>query len=76
MQEILKEVFEGDYAPKLGCHPMTAEEREVWDNAQKVLGGETIDKMVYAQSRSLAEAQYAYFREGFLLGARLMLELR
>ena len=76
MQEILKEIFEGDYEPKEGCHPMTAEEREVWDNAQKLLGGEMIDKMVYAQARSLAESQYAYFREGFRLGALLMLELR
>ena len=35
-----------------------------------------IDKMEYAQSRSLTETQYDYFREGFRLGALLMLELR
>ena len=39
MQEILKEIFEGDYTPVTGCRPMTVEEREVWDNAQKILGG-------------------------------------
>ena len=76
MQEILKEIFEGGYTPTTCCRPMTAEEREVWDNAQKVLGGEMIDKMEYAQSRSLTETQYDYFREGFRLGALLMLELR
>ena len=44
--------------------------------AQEVLGSEIIEKLQYAQLRSLVEEQYDYFREGFLLGARLMLELR
>ena len=76
MQDPLKEIFDHCYEGKVGSHPMTEKEREVWDRAQMILGGETIDKLVYAQSRSLAESQYDFFREGFLLGARLILELR
>ena len=76
MQDILREIFDNYYEGKVGGHPMTEKEREVWDRAQAVLGGETIDKLIYAQSRSLAESQYDFFREGFLLGAQLMLELR
>ena len=76
MQDPLKEIFDYCYEGKVGSHPMTEKEREVWDRAQMVLGGETIDKLIYAQSRSLAESQYDFFREGFLLGARLILELR
>ncbi|MBD5169900.1 MAG: hypothetical protein HDT20_07290 [Oscillibacter sp.] len=76
MPDILREIFDHCYEGKVGSHPMTATEREVWDRAQAVLGGDMIDKLVYAQSRSLAESQYDFFREGFLLGARLILELR
>ena len=75
MQDPLREIFE-IYEGRIGGHPMTREERAVWAKAQAVLGENMIDRMVYAQSRSLAEAEYDCFREGFLLGARLMLELR
>ena len=54
---------------------MTEEESAVWDKAQAILGAEMIDKMLYAQIRSLAEVQYDYFCAGFRLGAQLMLEL-
>lgn len=76
MQDPLRKVFEGKYDPHLGHQTMTCEETAVWDKAQAVLGGEMIDKMLYAQSRSLAETQYDYFRAGFRLGAQLMLELK
>ncbi|MBD5151098.1 MAG: hypothetical protein HDT15_03105 [Oscillibacter sp.] len=75
-QDPLRALFEGDYEPQISHHPMTEEERAIWDQAQTILGGEMIDKMVYAQSHSLAEEQYDYFCAGFRLGAQLMLELR
>ena len=76
MQDPLREIFEGEYELQTGRRPMTSEEIAIWDKAQAVLGGEMIDKMLYAQSRSLSETQYDYFRAGFRLGAQLMLELR
>ena len=75
MHDPLREIFE-IYESKVGSHPMTKEERAVWDQAQAILGGNTIDEMFHAQCRSMAEIQYDYFREGFLLGARLMLEVK
>ena len=55
---------------------MTKEERAVWDKAQAILGEDVIDEMFHVQCRSMVEIQYDYFREGFLLGARLMLEVK
>lgn len=75
MQDPLREIFE-IYEGRLGSHPMTKEERAVWNRAQAVLGEDAIDEMVHAQSRSLAEEQYDCFRTGFRLGAQLMLALR
>ena len=76
MQDPLRAIFEGEYEPHAGHCSMTSEETAIWDKAQAILGGEMIDKMLYAQSRSLSETQYDYFRAGFRLGAQLMLELR
>lgn len=75
MQDPLREIFE-IYEGRLGSHPMTKEERAVWNRAQAVLGEDAIDEMVHAQSRSLAEEQYDCFRTGFRLGAQLLLALR
>ena len=57
-------------------HPMTEEEGAVWEFVRSVLGNEVADSLIYSQSRSLSEEQYDYFRAGFRLGARLMLDLR
>ncbi|MCI8941945.1 MAG: hypothetical protein K2P37_11380 [Oscillospiraceae bacterium] len=75
MQEPLREIFE-IYEEKVGSHPMTREERAVWNRAQASLGENMVDEMVHAQSRSLTEAEYDCFRMGFRLGAQLMLSLR
>ena len=75
MQDPLREIFE-IYEGKIGSHPMTKEERAIWDRARAVLGEDTTDEMFYVQCRSIMEAQYDYFREGFRLGAQLMLELQ
>ena len=60
---------------KVPSQPMTPAEYKVWDKAQEILGGDLLDEMISSQSRSLTEAQYVFFHEGFRLGARLMLEL-
>ena len=75
MQDPLREIFE-IYEGRLGSHPMTKEERAVWNRAQAVLGEDAIDELVNAQSRSLTEEQYDCFRAGFRLGARLILEIK
>ena len=60
MQEPLREIFE-IYEEKVGSHPMTREERAVWNRAQASLGENMVDEMVHAQSRSLTEAEYDCF---------------
>ena len=46
MQDPLREIFENIYEGKIAVHPMTAQERAVWDAAQAVLGGDLVDKML------------------------------
>ena len=75
MQDLLREIFDVIYIEKVPSQPMTQAEYKVWDKAQEILGGDLLDEMIHSQSRSLTEAQYVLFREGFRLGARLMLEL-
>lgn len=75
MQDPLREIYEL-WEGKMGSHPMTKEERAVWNRAEAVLGKNVIDELVHAQSRSLAEEQYDCFRTGFRLGVRLILEAR
>ncbi len=75
MQDPLKSIFNGIYEPKTNHHPMTKEESAAWEKAIALLGEQAVDEMVAAQCRSLAETDYDYFREGFRLGARLVLEL-
>ena len=76
MQDPLRNIFDGIYEPQIVPHPMTDEESASWEKAITLLGEKAVDEMVSAQCRSLVETQYDYFREGFRLGARLMLELR
>lgn len=76
MQDPLRNIFDGIYEPQTNPHPMTSEESEAWEKAIAILGEKAVDEMVSAQCRSLVETQYEYFREGFRLGARLMLELQ
>ena len=75
MQSTLREIFDGIYEEKIAAHPMTKAESAVWENAQSLLGEDFVDKMVCSQSRSLTEGQFDSFRQGFRLGALLMLEL-
>ena len=75
MKGPLKAIFEGIYEPQIVPHAMTKEERAVWEKAIALLGDSMVDEMLSAECRSLAETEYEYFREGFRLGARLVLEL-
>ena len=41
--DVLRALFEGEYAPIANYYPMTEEESAVWDKAQAILGAEMID---------------------------------
>ena len=40
----LRAIFEGEYKPESGYHPMTKEEDAVWEKAQAILGSQIINE--------------------------------
>ena len=75
MQNILKELCEGGYAPKIDIHNMNKEDAAVWERTREILGDDAIDQLLYSQCETDQETYFDYFRQGFRLGALLMLEL-
>ncbi|MDE7221244.1 MAG: hypothetical protein K2O45_16775 [Oscillospiraceae bacterium] len=79
MTDILKELFESPLYG--GCNPsdtlraLQKKENELWDRLLPVIGLETIDEINNTQGEIAREIDLQWFREGFRLGASLMLEL-
>ena len=76
MTDLLRELCFGTYEPKANYHDMSAEDRAVWEKVKTILGREMMDELLYSQCQILQENYLDWFREGFRLGALLMLELR
>ena len=80
MTDILKELFESslyrDYTPSEELKALRRQEIDQWNQIKSVLGLETVDKLSDTQSAIAHEIELEWFREGFRLGASLMLELR
>ena len=78
MENILSQIFSGDYdtTPKRDkkqqelCDQIYAE----LDKAEAVLGDEYLDRLLRLDSERVERQSFQYYRSGFLLGARLMLE--
>lgn len=51
------------------------QETELWDKVTPLLGREAVDKLLQNQGDIQELTNFEWFREGFLLGASLMLEL-
>ena len=75
MQNILRELFENDYKPRIHFHKMSEQDAAAWDRAQKILGSDTVDQLTESLGETAYETHFDYFREGFRLGALLMREL-
>ncbi len=79
MSDIIKELFESplyiDRAPSEELLALRAAELELWDKIQTLIGLETLDKLTDIQASIGNEKSLTWFREGFRLGASLMLEL-
>ena len=79
MSDILYELYSGNY--EIGIHQGEEEEkisREIvamLDEIRAKMGGEFVDRLsnLYADRGTLAN--YRYYRDGFSLGVRLMLEV-
>lgn len=77
---ILEEIFSNNYSIDLPQTPefQTLRERatKFWDYIEETAGRECIEKY-WDEFVDMEDAEhFHYFREGFLLGASLMLELR
>lgn len=79
MSDIIKELFESplytDRAPSKELLALRAEELELWEKIEPLLGLETMDKLNDIQASIDNEKNLTWFREGFRLGAGLMREL-
>lgn len=79
MTDIIKEIFESplymDRVPSEELLALRAEECELWDKIQPLIGLEMMDKLTDIQASIDNEKSLTCFREGFRLGAGLILEL-
>ena len=79
MADILKELYDSSL---YGCIDASDElkdlrhkETELWDKVLPILGMDTIDEINNTQGAIARENNLQWYRNGFLLGASLMLEL-
>ena len=79
MTDVLKQVYKDKFFAR---RPLTEEYQSLaekdgilWKEARPLLGRELMDKIQNSQSDINYQTNYEWFREGFRLGASLMLEL-
>jgi hypothetical protein len=78
MKDILREIFDGEYdiTPKRDKTQQELDEKlcAKWDKVQKMFGDEFIDRLFELEGEKEGWRAFHYYREGFRLGVRLMLE--
>ena len=78
MKDILREIFDGEYdiTPKRDKTQQELDEKlcAEWDKVQKMFGAEFIDRLFELEGEKEGWRAFHYYREGFRLGVRLMLE--
>lgn len=79
MTDILKELYKEKFYINWRATPeyqaLERKEGELWDQVKPLLGQEMIDQLMDSQSAVAYQSNYEWFREGFRLGAGLLLEL-
>ena len=78
MDDLLYEIFLGDYAPTPRTSGLSPEEGEelqaIYQKLQEALGVEEMDRWFGLEADRAQRIEYQYFRAGFRLGARLTQE--
>ena len=78
MDDLLYEIFLGDYDPTPRTSGLSPEEGEelqaIYQKMQRVLGVEEMDRRFGVEADRAQRIEYQYFRAGFCLGARLTQE--
>lgn len=79
MSDIIKELYTERF---FADRPLTEEyqalakkDSEIWAKVKPILGRALMDQIQSSQSDLCYQTNYEWFREGFCLGASLMLEL-
>lgn len=79
MTDILKELYEERFSTHWRTTPeyraLARKEGELWEQVKPLLGQKMIDQLMDSQSNVSYQTNYEWFREGFRLGAGLILEL-
>lgn len=79
MTSILKELYEERFYANWQVTPeyqaLADKEGELWEQVKPLIGRKMIDRLLDIQSDLAYQGNYEWFREGFRLGASLMLEL-
>lgn len=79
MTDILKELYEERFYTHWQTTPeyrkLADKEAALWEQAKPLLGQKLIDQLSNSQSDVSYQTNYEWFREGFRLGASLVLEL-
>ena len=78
MEDILYQIFLGDYDPTPRTSGLSPEEGEelqaIYQKLQEALGVEEMDRWFGLEADRAQRIEYQYFRAGFRLGARLTQE--
>lgn len=79
MTDILKELFESTFydedEPTEKLKALNEKESALWAEVLPILGLDTVDEITNVQAAIAHEIDLDWFRQGFRLGASLMLEL-
>ena len=78
MKDILREIFDDEYdiTPKRDKTQQELDEKlcAEWDKVQRMFGDKFIDRLFELEGEKEEWRAFHYYREGFRLGVRLMLE--
>ena len=79
MTNILKSLYEERFYANWQATPeyqeLADKEGELWEQVKPLIGQKMIDQIMRSQSDLSYHTNYEWFREGFRLGASLILEL-
>lgn len=79
MRDILRDIYTHRYEAQPGrqreCNEKQAEAEAPWEALEQRIGSEQREKLQAMEDGISFESNFGWFREGFQLGALLMLEL-
>lgn len=79
MESILREIFNGEYdfTPKQDEKQQKLDQKTYaeWDKVQRIFGEEFVDRLFELEGEREEWRAFRYYRAGFRLGVRLMLEV-